>query len=111
MRRGPQLAQAIVDSAGVRRRLVTRFLPGEFAADHRNRALVGPDRLGAAAARRVFALRAHLNDAHRRRLVVDRGAVGALYEARPALAGLEGLSEAENVAAARELDRVQARSP
>src|SRR5262249_42689833 len=99
MRRGPQLVQAIADSGRVRVRLAACFLPGEFAADHRNGALVRPDRLGAAAARGVLALRAHLSDAHCRRLVADRGAVGALDEARPALAGLEGLSEAENIAA------------
>src|SRR5262249_60629611 len=110
MRRGPHLAQALKRCAIIRGRLVTRFLPGEFAADHRNRALVCPDRLGPPAARRGVALRAHPNAAHRRRFIVYRGAVGALYETRPALAGLGGLSQAKQKTAAPRIDLVTDRS-
>jgi hypothetical protein len=109
VRRGPQRTQAIVDGARIRGHQVADLLPGEFAADDRDRALVRPDRLSPAAARRVLALGAHLDERHLRRLVVDPCVVDALHEARPALARLERLPEAEYVAAARELDGVEGR--
>jgi len=100
--------QTIADVAGVGDRLVAGFLPGKFAAHDRNRALVRPDRLRAAATRRVLSLRTDLNEPHRPRLVADSSAAGALYKARPALAGPERLPEAEHIAAARVHDRIQA---
>src|SRR5207249_12290008 len=104
MRRGPHLTQAVGHSARGGHGLRTTLLPGIFVADHQDSALLAGERLLGATARRVLALRAHRREPHTRRLVVDRRGVAALHEARPALAGLIGLSEAEHEATARILD-------
>src|SRR4051812_36856001 len=107
MRRDPQLSEPIFDRGRIGHRLGSPLLPGELVADHQNGALVARDWLRGAAARRMLALRAHLREPHAGRLVVDRGGVAALHETRPALAGLIGLPEAENLATARIFDRVE----
>jgi hypothetical protein len=56
VRRRPQALQPFLDRGRVGHRLVAGFLPGKFAAYRLHRALVGRDRLRAAAARRMFAL-------------------------------------------------------
>jgi hypothetical protein len=80
-----------------------------LAADGLDRALIPRERLAAAAARRLLALRAQHVQPHRRRRVVDGHRVGLHLEARPAGTRRRRLAEREVGAAPRELDRVQVR--
>jgi len=85
------------------------FAPRVLAADDLDGPLIGRERLGAAALRRMFTLRAQHVEPHGRRLVVDGGRVGLHLEAWPRPAGGVRLPVGVIGPASGKLDGVQVR--
>ena len=82
-----------------------------YRADGLNGTLLSRERLAAAAARRVLALRAHDVQPHRGRLVIDGHHVGFRIETGPSLSRSERLAEGGGRSAAGVLNRVESRGP